>query len=89
MFGVFKFWSHINVLETIGTTKKLKETKTFGQNSEETCNNSSIKRLDGVYIIVAKTADLVFQISHQISNDVHFFSFLSHFTTRKEHFESL
>ena len=59
------------------------------QNSDETCTESYTKRLDGVYIIVAKIADLVLLISLQISNDVHFFSFLSHSTSRKESFELL
>ena len=51
--------------------------------------NSVIKKLDGVYITVAKIADLAFRISLQASNEVHFFSFLSHSTRRKESFEPL
>ena len=50
---------------------------------------SYTKRLDGVFIIIAKIATLVLRISLQISNDVHFFSLLSHSTSRKEGFEPL
>ena len=48
------------------------------------CNT---KRLDGVYIIVVKIANLELRIFLQMLVDVHFFSFSPHSTSKKETFE--
>ena len=45
------------------------------------------KRLDGVYIIVVKIANLELRIFLQMLVDVHFFSFSPHSTSKKETFE--
>ena len=48
------------------------------------CNTT---RLDGVYIIVVKIANLELRIFLQMLVDVHFFSFSPHSTSKKETFE--
>ena len=84
-FGFFQFWLSYNMLlVNNSTTIKPILPKIWTKHVLKVT-----QRLDGVYSIIVIAANLVLRISLQISNDVHFFSFLSHSTNRKERFEPL